>query len=284
MSRLPRGAARLVPALELALAVAPEQPPFDMTISLGWLTSALDPQAVTILNSVCEAQRDGVLDAEVQFIVCVRGRAESTFADQIQSIARIHGIPAMSVGSDDLLGDVGRRGSDDKTAGNEVWRARLEHRILDAIPNCRPDVVALIGYMLIAGPTLLEKWRMVNLHPALPGGPVGSQRAVIKELAATGAAHAGAMMHVVNAELDRGPALTYCRFPLTGPWWQERRERGDDCLRHSIREAILACEPRLVVATLDLLSRRKLTSWPPEWIETGPVELVIGNDDSLDQE
>jgi phosphoribosylglycinamide formyltransferase 1 len=74
----------------------------------------------------------------------------------------------------------------------------------------------LAGYMLIVGPQMCSRYNMINLHPALPDGPKGTWQEVIWTLMEKRARESGAMMHLVTPELDRGPVITYCGFPITG--------------------------------------------------------------------
>ena len=69
----------------------------------------------------------------------------------------------------------------------------------------RLGVLVLAGYMLIASPALCRKYAMLNLHPALPGGPKGMWQQVIWELLESEADETGAMIHLATAQLDRGP-------------------------------------------------------------------------------
>jgi len=73
--------------------------------------------------------------------------------------------------------------------------------------------------MLIASPALCRKYAMLNLHPALPGGPMGMWQQVIWELIESEASETGAMIHLATAQLDRGPVVSYFRLPLRGPDW-----------------------------------------------------------------
>ena len=58
---------------------------------------------------------------------------------------------------------------------------------------------------------------MLNLHPALPGGPKGMWQQVIWELLEDEADETGAMIHLATAQLDRGPVVSTFRFSLARP-------------------------------------------------------------------
>jgi hypothetical protein len=117
--------------------------------------------------------------------------------------------------------------------------------------------------MLIA-PVLCQHFIMVNLHPALPGGPIGMIDQVIWELIRTRANESGVMIHVATEALDLGPVVAYCRFPLSGPKyenaWSEIGDRTVEELQvdpgeglslfKAIRAAGVERERPLLVATL----------------------------------
>jgi folate-dependent phosphoribosylglycinamide formyltransferase PurN len=69
----------------------------------------------------------------------------------------------------------------------------------------------------------------------------------------------GAMMHLVTPELDRGPVVSYCVFPIRGepfdPHWQKNEK---DMLFKLVRQYELAREFPLIIFTLQALSRGKV--------------------------
>ena len=70
--------------------------------------------------------------------------------------------------------------------------------------------------MLVTTDALCEALPMLNLHPALPDGPIGTWQEVIRELIARGASESGMMLQRVTTELDRGPVVSVCRYPIGG--------------------------------------------------------------------
>jgi len=107
------------------------------------------------------------------------------------------------------------------------------------------DLVVLAGYMWVVSADLCEKLPMINLHPALPGGPQGTWQEVIWQLLEERASETGVMMHLVTPELDRGPAVTFCRFPIRGekfdPLWEafekKRKAKGLETIKQEEGEA-----------------------------------------------
>jgi phosphoribosylglycinamide formyltransferase-1 len=107
---------------------------------------------------------------------------------------------------------------------------------------------------------LCQKYNMINLHPAPPGGPTGSWQEVIWALIQNKAETAGAMIHLVTPELDRGPVVSYCLFSIKGePFAKYWREDRKDMLFQLIREHELVREFPLITLTLQAMSRGEVS-------------------------
>ncbi|MBI2288196.1 MAG: phosphoglycerate transporter, partial [Chloroflexi bacterium] len=135
----------------------------------------------------------------------------------------------------------------------------------------RPDLCVLAGYMLIVGKEMCQKYTMINLHPAAPGGPTGTWQEVIWQLIDDNARKTGVMMHLVTPDLDKGPPITYCAFSIRGKpfddYWRKLEElpTGDPRWRRSrnslfelIRQHGLAREFPLIIATIKAFSQGKI--------------------------
>ena len=134
----------------------------------------------------------------------------------------------------------------------------------------------LAGYMLVVGKEMCQKYDMVNLHPATPGGPAGTWQEVIWQLIDSKAEETGVMMHLITPELDKGPPVAYCTFPIRGnPFdehWEEiqghslaeiRKKQGEsNPLFQLIRQHGLHRELPLIVATIKAFAngRVKITA------------------------
>jgi hypothetical protein len=113
---------------------------------------------------------------------------------------------------------------------------------------------------------------MINLHPAAPGGPAGTWQEVIWRLIETDARSTGAMMHLVTPELDKGPVVTFCTFPIRGGsfdrCWEEIRgeslsrikeEQGEgNALFQLIRRHGVVRELPLIISTVQAFSRGRV--------------------------
>ena len=104
-----------------------------------------------------------------------------------------------------------------------------------AISDFSPDICVLAGYGLITDDELCNRYTMLNLHPALLGGPVGTWQYVIWKIIEEKAREAGAYIHLATEDLDRDPVLTYYSFPLLGgeldEMWRQIEGRSVDDLK-----------------------------------------------------
>ncbi|GAI48417.1 unnamed protein product, partial [marine sediment metagenome] len=119
---------------------------------------------------------------------------------------------------------------------------------------------------------MCRRYNMINLHPAAPGGPAGTWQEVIWQLIKSGAEETGVMMHLVTPELDKGPPVTYCTFPIKGepfdkyreeiqghPLEEVKKSQGENNpLFRLIRQHGLAREFPLIISTLKTFSRGKI--------------------------
>lgn len=156
------------------------------------------------------------------------------------------------------------------------WRNLYHLEITKLINKFQVDLIVLAGYMLIVGRDLCHNYPMINLHPALPGGPRGTWQEVIWELIKQKARESGVMMHLVTSQLDAGPTLTYCSFSLEGDkfdsLWKKMEEKlkrktlekikeeegEEEPLFKKIREEGVKRELSLIAYTLKAISEGKI--------------------------
>jgi folate-dependent phosphoribosylglycinamide formyltransferase PurN len=131
---------------------------------------------------------------------------------------------------------------------------------------------------------------MINLHPAIPGGPSGTWQEVIWQLIESKASETGVMMHLVTPELDMGPPVTYCTFPIRGKafdkYWQEiegrplaeiKKTQGENNrLFKLIRKHGLAREFPLIIATLKAFSQGKVKITADKKLVDAEGKLIKG--------
>jgi len=172
------------------------------------------------------------------------------------------------------------------------WRLGYDREVMARLQDFKPDLCVLAGYMLIVGPEMCQKYDMVNLHPAAPGGPAGTWREVIWELIETGAEATGAMMHLITPELDKGPVVAYCTFPIRGGLftrhWSEikgksvaqlKQEQGEENpLFQLIRQHGVVRELPLVITTIQSFSLGRVKITADKQVIDAQGKLIKGYD------
>ncbi len=191
---------------------------------IGWLSSGRDPAARTLLREVMERAARDQLPLHIALVFCDRERGESAESDAFLSLAAHLDLPVATLSSA-ASWEAFRAGAPQTTdVDRNAWRAAFHEEALRLLEPHQLDVLVLAGYMLIVSPAMCARHAMLNLHPALPGGPTGSWQEVIWELLRRGAKETGAMIHLVTPDLDRGPVVSFDRFPIRGgafdPLWE----------------------------------------------------------------
>ncbi|MGI8881113.1 MAG: phosphoribosylglycinamide formyltransferase [Jatrophihabitans sp.] len=120
------------------------------------------------------------------------------------------------------------------------WNRAFEQ----ALAEQRPDLVVLAGFMRILDAQVVERFPMINTHPALlPSFPGVGTRAV-REALAHGVKLTGVTVHRVDAGVDSGPILAQVAVPVLA---------DDD--EHRLFDRIKAAEKPLYVETIRQLCK-----------------------------
>jgi phosphoribosylglycinamide formyltransferase-1 len=233
-----------------------------MTLRLGWFSTGRGQGSRRLLAAVQDEIAAGQLDAAVSVVFCNRdpGQDEQTdlFLDQVRS----YGLPLVTLST---LRYRREHGEPPSSPGEPLpeWRRDFDREVIRLLEPHPFDVGMLAGFMLIA-PVLCQRFDLLNLHPAAPGGPTGTWQQVIWRLVEEGADRSGVRIHVATEELDMGPTAAYCTYAIRGeevdPLWRDAEARGFDAVREeegeesalfqAIRRAGVARELPLVVETL----------------------------------
>jgi phosphoribosylglycinamide formyltransferase-1 len=223
---------------------------------LGWFSTGRDKAARDLLTVVQRSIALGEIQAEIAFVFCNREPGESKQSDLFQRLVKSYGLPLITLSSQNF----------------EAGRPEYDREVMKRLKEYQADLSVLAGYMLIAGEEMCRKYDMINLHPAAPGGPKGSWQEVIWQLIETKAEETGVMMHLVTPQLDEGPPVAYCAFPIRGEpfdrYWQEIEGQPVDEIKKTqgesnrlfklIRRQGLAREFPLIIATLKAFTRGKV--------------------------
>ncbi len=258
-------------------------------LNIGWFSTGRDEAARRLLQAVQESIRAGEIEGKICFVFSNREPGESGESDSFFELVRSYNISLicfshrrfksgllrfarndkvenrndkMRACSDRIEGRNEKMGAHNditSTGEQKDWRLKYDREVVKRIEKFIPAICVLAGYMLIIGEELCRKYNMINLHPAPPGGPVGSWQEVVWSLIQSQAEEAGAMIHLVTPELDRGPMISYCLFPIQSEpfkgYWQ-KNDKG--ILFKLIRQHELIREFPLIISTLKAFSQGKV--------------------------
>ena len=228
-------------------------------LSIGWFSTGRGEGSRGLLRFVQDRINWGLLDARIEFVFSNRDPGQAQGTDEFFRLVDSYGMPLVTRSS--------ARYRRSRSASGLSWaelRPEYDRLVLEDLQEFRPDVCVLAGYMLIFSADVCRRYPLLNLHPALPDGPIGTWQEVTWELIRQRASRTGAMIHLATEELDRGPVVSYCTAPITGPdfdeAWQEvegldlgkvREARGEELpLFQQIRRAQYRREPYLIFETL----------------------------------
>lgn len=234
-----------------------------MTLRLGWFATALGTMSAKLLTAARDEIAAGRLDVEIAVVFCNREAGEDANTDAFLEQVRSYGLPLVTLSSREFRrahgGEIARKG-----AALPDWRHEYDREVMRALEAYPFELGVLAGYMLIFCEEAAQRWDLLNLHPAAPGGPSGMWQDVVWHLIATRAERSGVMMHLATPELDQGPVVTYCTYAIRGgqfdTLWQTIEGRSVEDLKagegegsalfQEIRRQGAAREVPLVIETL----------------------------------
>ncbi len=246
-----------------------------MLYQIGWFSTGRGPGSRNLLKTILENIASGIINAKISFVFCSREEGEAEGSDLYLKMVKDQGLNLISFSSRKFKPEMRKQGKDDPNIMRQ-WRIEYDREIMSLLNHHSADVNVLAGYMLIVGDEMCEKYNLINLHPAAPDGPAGTWQEVIWRLIEDRANQSGVMIHLVTNELDKGPRITYCIFPLRDPFidplWEKheqklkskslnqiiKEERKNNELFKEIRKMGVIRELPLVVQTLKIFSEGKI--------------------------
>lgn len=187
-----------------------------MTLRLGWFSTGRDQAARNLLKTIMKKKEEGFFDIEIAFVFSNweegEGPDHPTYGDRRKFCDLVHQyeIPLVCLSWKKFMPDL-------RMKDKERWRSAYGAKMREMISPYPFDVGVLAGYMLWMDNESCDLFNLINLHPALPGGPKGTWQQVIWELIISRADKQGAMIHLCTREWDEGPPLTFCSFSLKTP-------------------------------------------------------------------
>jgi folate-dependent phosphoribosylglycinamide formyltransferase PurN len=242
-----------------------------MTLRMGWFSTGRGEGSRKLLAAAVEAIRSRRLDAEIAFVFCNRERGEYDATDGFLDLVESLGIPCLALSSRRFRRE--REGALSKPGEPlPAWRAEYDREVASLLAPRAFDVGMLAGYMLVFTNEVSARYPLLNLHPAAPGGPIGTWQEVTWQLIDERAPQSGVMVHLVTEALDEGPLVSHCSYSLRGPsfdaLWQALGSRSAEELREAegeesalfreIRRHGSARELPFVVETLRAFADRRL--------------------------
>ncbi len=234
-------------------------------LRIGWFSTGRDKAARDLLTVVQDSIRQSEIEADICFVFSNREWGETIESDLFFELVKGYHIPLICLSSHKFQ-------PQGRAESLLEWRLEYDREVMKRLEGFHADLCVLAGYMLIVGDEMCQKYQMVNLHPAAPGGPTGTWQEVIWKLIEDRASQTGVMMHLVTPELDKGPPVTYCTFSIRGETfdkhWKDirghsleqiKRQQGENNpLFRLIRQHGLAREFPLITATLKAFSEGKV--------------------------
>ena len=215
---------------------------------VGWFSSGRGEGSYGLLKATLDSIATRELNARVEYVVCTAEPGEADGSDRFLKLTQEHSIKTYSL-------------SWKRRDKSKQDRAQYEREILKLVSDHKVDVGVMAGYMLVSN-LLHKRIRMLNLHPALPGGPTGTWKQVLRQIIADRGRESGIMVHEVSDEVDGGDALTYCQYSTQTaalrPLWDavNADPASLERLLEGLRQQILDRERPLMVETLRVLADR----------------------------
>lgn len=238
---------------------------------IGWFSTGRGKGSQALLKAAQSSIENGQIDGRISFVFLSREPGESPQTDEFIEQIKGYGIPLKYLSYQKFKE---RFGSDEEPADDSFpqWRLEYDRQAMKLIAEYEPNICVLAGYMLIVGPEMCTRYQMINLHPAAPDGPAGTWQEVIWQLIDQQTNETGVMMHLVTPELDKGPVVTYCKFPIRGDGfdalWQENSQKTADIIKQTeginnplfslIRQNGMTREYPLIITTVSAFSQGKV--------------------------
>lgn len=242
---------------------------------IGWFTTARDQAAIELLEIVYSQIKTGFLPLEIAYVFVSKEPKETFISDTfIKKAKEEMNLKVICFSALNFKPELRKKDLLE-------WRRLYHQKVLNMLPE-EISFGVLAGYMWIVSEEFCEKLRLINLHPALPGGPKGSWQEVIWQLISCRSAETGIMIHQVTSDLDEGPPLSFVRFSLRTPefltlWKKTEKilqkyhlkglkeiEGEKNLLFLKIREEGVKRELPLIVYTLKYLAEDKIIPESPE--------------------
>ena len=222
-------------------------------LNIGWFSTGRSESSLKLFTWTLQQIKKQHLPIKIAFVFCNRVQGEHVGTDNFLSAVTKCKIPLITTSY-----------QRNKSLHGKNQRELFDKEIYNKIKNFNTDICMLAGYRLILSEYLTKKFIFLNLHPALPDGPIGTWENVISTLIENQIKTTGAMIHIVTKNLDRGPVVSFHKIALTGRkfdalWKRINKSKSEKIkLFNLIRNEGFLKEPFLILESLKQIGEKKI--------------------------
>jgi len=225
------------------------------TLSVGWISTGNGEGSLGLLKQGVDLHNERKIS--IEYVFSNRNYGEQKGSDKFIEFVKKNKIKIITYSSKEY-----------KSQKQSSWknlRNDFDKEVLYKISDYKPDIIIAAGYMLFS-PVICNHFKILNIHPALPNGPNGTWKNVIKNLILSESETSGISIHLMTPDLDNGPNISFCEFRIKNKLnlklWKKINEKKEDLetseLFIDIRKKIISHEKALLKKTLEKISNGEI--------------------------
>ena len=227
----------------------------NKTLSIGWLSTGNGQGSLGLLQQALDLHKNQKISLE--YVFSNREYGEKKGSDNFINCVKKNNINMITFSSKNY-----------KYNKDKPWkelRNDFDEIVLSKISKYKVDIIIAAGYMLFS-PIICNHFKILNLHPALPNGPIGTWKKVINELICKESNFSGISIHLMTTDLDEGPCISFCKFSIKNEennYLWENLDNNKNDLENSdlfleIRKKMMLYESILLRKTLEKISLKEI--------------------------
>lgn len=231
----------------------------NKTLSVGWLSTGNGEGSLGLFKQGLELHNQKKIS--IDYVFSNRNYGEKTGSDNYIDFIKKNKIKIITLSSKDY-----------KNKNKTLWknlRNDFDKKVLSKISKYDVDIIVAAGYMLFS-PIICNYYKILNIHPALPNGPIGTWKNVILDLINKESTYSGISIHLMTPELDEGPNISFCKFNIKDNnninlWEKLKKQENkieDSDIFWDIRKRIIFYERALLKKTLEKISNGEIGVTP----------------------
>lgn len=224
-------------------------------LSVGWLSTGNGEGSLGLLKQGVDLHNEKKIS--IKYVFSNREFGEKKGSDNFIKFVKKNKIEMITFSSKEYKSQ--------KQSNWKELRNSFDEVVLSKISRYKTDIIIAAGYMLFS-PVICNHFKILNLHPALPNGPNGTWKNVIKSLILSQSKSSGISIHLMTPDLDDGPNISFCEFHIKNKrnigLWEKINEQYEDIetstLFFEIRKKIISHEKALLKKTLEKISNGEI--------------------------